>query len=54
MSAEMKKGYGSTLVMLLFGVMALYGGVHWLPLLIPAAVVVWYGAARPTLRKHRN
>ncbi len=39
MSAEAKKGYGSTMILLILGVLALYGGALWLLLLIPAAVV---------------
>jgi hypothetical protein len=31
--------FGALLV--LFGMLALYGGTHWLGLLIPAAVVLW-------------
>ncbi len=53
MSAESKKGYGSTLARIAFGVMALYLGANWLLLLIPAALLVWY-VARPTLRSGRN
>lgn len=53
MSAEAKKGYGSTAALIAFGLMALYFGVHWLLVLIPAAVLVWYGA-RPALRSGRN
>jgi hypothetical protein len=45
MSADSKKGYGSTLVMMILGLLALYGGVQWLVVLIPGAVVVWYAAA---------
>jgi hypothetical protein len=48
MSGDIKKGYGSTLLILLFGVLAFYGGAVWLPLLIPAAGLVWYGASRST------
>jgi hypothetical protein len=32
-------GFGALLV--LFGMLALYGGTSWLGLLIPAAVVLW-------------
>jgi hypothetical protein len=54
MSADVKKGYGSTLLMVFFGVLALYAGAAWLPLLVPAAALVWYGASRPTLKRNRN
>ena len=53
MSANSKKSLGGTIALLLFGLLALFGGIHWLTLLIPAAVLVWYGAA-PTLRSGRN
>ena len=53
MSIEMKKGYGSTLVLILFGVLTLLLGASWLVVMIPAAVVVWYGAS-PKLRSGRN
>jgi hypothetical protein len=54
MSADVKKGYGSTLLMVCFGVLALYGGTVWLPLLVPAAGLVWYLASRPHLSRNRN
>jgi hypothetical protein len=54
MSAETKKGYGSTIVMIVLGVLALYGGVHWLVVLIPAAIFVRYSAMRLSLAKSRN
>ncbi len=42
MSAESKKGYGSTLVLIMLGVLALYSGAQWLMVLIPAALFVRY------------
>jgi hypothetical protein len=54
MSADAKKGYGSTLALLLFGVFALYGGARWLPLLIPAAALVWYSASAGMFGRSRN
>jgi hypothetical protein len=53
MSMEAKKGYGSSLALLLFGVLALHFGARWLPVLIPAALIVWFGA-RPSLWSSRN
>ncbi len=53
MSAEAKKSYGSTLVLLMLGVLAFYGGSTWLLVLIPAAVLVWR-AAGESARKSRN
>ena len=53
MSAETKKSLGWTTVLVVFGVAALYSGPTWLPILIPAAVLVWYGVA-PVLGNSRN
>ncbi len=53
MSAEAKKGYGSTLVLLLLGALAFYGGSTWLLVLIPPAVLVWRAATAPA-RRSRN
>jgi hypothetical protein len=53
MSAEAKKEYGSTLALLAFGVMALYFGIHWLIVLVPAATLVWLNA-KPVARSGRS
>lgn len=53
MSADAKRNYGLSLLLLGLGVLALYGGAHWLVLLIPAAALVWF-AAVPKLRRGRN
>jgi hypothetical protein len=53
MSADSKKSMGWTIVLVLLGVVALVGGVKWLVLLIPAAMLIWYGAG-PILRSGRN
>jgi hypothetical protein len=53
MSADAKKHYGLSLVLLALGVLALYGGAHWLVLVIPAAALVWFVGA-PKLRRGRN
>ena len=42
-----------TLILILLGIAALYGGSRWLTILIPAAILVWYGAG-PALRGGRN
>jgi len=44
MSADSKKSTGGTVVLIILGVAALFGGARWLALLIPAALLVWYGA----------
>lgn len=53
MSANSKKSMGWMIVLILFGVAALIGGARWLVVLIPAATLVWFGAA-PALRNGRN
>lgn len=53
MSADSKKSLGWTILLILFGVVALFGGVEWLSLLIPAALLVWYGG-KPKVRTGRN
>jgi hypothetical protein len=52
MSAEAKRDYGSSVALIVFGLLALYLGVHWLLVLIPAATLVWYSAGR--FRASRN
>lgn len=54
MSADAKKGYGSTVVLMVLGVFALYGGGRWLLLLIPAAVLVWCASTGATFGRIRN
>jgi hypothetical protein len=44
---------GWTILLILLGLAAFYMGTRWLALLIPAAMLVWYGAG-PTLRSGRN
>jgi hypothetical protein len=53
MSANSKKSMTWTFVLILLGMAALYGGSGWLTILIPAAVLVWYGAGS-ALRSGRN
>ena len=53
MSASTKKSMGWMAVLILLGLVALFGGVKWLVVLIPAAMMVWYGAG-PALRSGRN
>ncbi|HKN15360.1 MAG TPA: hypothetical protein VJX47_00345 [Candidatus Sulfotelmatobacter sp.] len=54
MSADAKKGYGSTVVLMILGILALYGGASWLLALIPVAILVWYAAASAIFRQSRN
>jgi hypothetical protein len=53
MSADSKKSLGGTVVLILFGILALIGGTQWLVLLVPAAILIWYGAGS-MLRSGRN
>jgi hypothetical protein len=53
MSMNSKKSLGWALLLILLGLVALFGGDKWLVVLIPAAIMVWYGAG-PTLRRGRN
>jgi hypothetical protein len=53
MSMDAKKSMGWMVVLILLGVAALVGGAMWLVVLIPAATLVWLGAA-PALRGGRN
>jgi hypothetical protein len=53
MSANSKKSLSSTLFLIVLGITALYGGTKTLPLLIPAALMVWFGVG-PILRSGRN
>ena len=54
MSATEKKGWGSTIVLMILGVLALYGGVRWLMFLIPLALLLWYVPGARNLRRGRN
>jgi hypothetical protein len=53
MSANSKKSMVWTIVLILLGMAALYGGSKWLGLLIPAALLVWYSAT-PKFKTGRN
>jgi hypothetical protein len=52
-NANSGKSIAWTIVLIIFGIAALYGGVKWLSLLVPAAILVWYGA-RPIMQAGRN
>jgi hypothetical protein len=54
MSADAKKSYGSTMLLIALGLLALYGGARWLLLLIPAAVLVWYVTSGAMARGARS
>jgi hypothetical protein len=45
MSRNSKQSIGGTLILILFGIIALFGEVEALVVLIPAALLVWYSAA---------
>lgn len=54
MSAEAKTNYASTVILIVLGLLALYAGAVWLMVLVPAAILVWYGAGRGTFKRSRN
>jgi hypothetical protein len=53
MNANFKRSIGSTLLLVLLGLLAFLAGAKWLVVLVPAAVLVWFGAS-PALRSGRN
>jgi len=53
MRTNFKKAIGSTFVLMLLGMIALFCGVKSLVVLIPAAALVWYGT-EPVQRSGRN
>jgi hypothetical protein len=53
MAAKTTTSITATLALVLLGVLVLWAGESYLVLLVPAAVLVWYGAA-PRLRGNRN
>jgi p-aminobenzoyl-glutamate transporter AbgT len=53
MSMESKKSIGTTVILMIFGVLAMYAGLKSLVVLIPAAVLIWH-EARPQLGSGRN
>lgn len=53
MSRTTKKSLTSTLTLILLGMIALFGGVKSLVVLIPAALLVWF-TTKPRLGTGRN
>ena len=53
MSRESKKSVSWTIVLVLLGLLAFYGGTRWLLVLIPVALTIW-GIAGPVVRTGRN
>jgi hypothetical protein len=47
------KSIGGTMLLIGFGLVAMFGGEKWLVALIPAAMLVWYGTGS-ALRRGRN
>jgi len=50
MSAELKKSMAWSSVLIAFGVAALYSGIGFLVILVPAAILVYYGTAASIFR----
>ena len=53
MSRESKKSVSWTIVLVLLGLLAFYGGTRWLLVLIPLALMIW-AIAGPAVRTGRN
>jgi hypothetical protein len=53
MSRESKKSVSWTIVLVLLGLLAFYGGTGWLLVLIPVALMIW-AIAGPAVRTGRN
>jgi hypothetical protein len=53
MNKKTQKSIGWTMLLIVFGVIALLAGERSLLVLIPAAMMVWYGA-RPAQGNGRN
>jgi hypothetical protein len=53
MGKEAKKGYGSAIALMMLGMLALYLGAQWLLVLIPIALLFWFGI-EPTKGSRRN
>jgi len=53
MNRNAKRSILWAVVLVFLGVIAIIGGTKWLTLLIPAAMLIWYGAG-PMLGSGRN
>ena len=53
MGTNYKKSVSRGAVLVIFGLLAMVGGEKWLVVLIPAALLVWYGGG-PALGSSRN
>jgi hypothetical protein len=53
MNKNTQKSIGWAFLLIVFGIIALMEGTKSLLLLIPAAMMIWYGA-RPTVNNGRN
>jgi len=49
MNSEQKKSLAWTLALVLFLAVAIYNRFDWLGLMIPGAILIWYGVVGPTL-----
>jgi hypothetical protein len=53
MSMNTKKSVSGTILLIALGLITLFAGPKLLPVLIPVAMLIWFGA-RPALRTGRN
>jgi hypothetical protein len=54
MSAQSKQSIVWTIVLIGLGLAAIYAGTRLLVILIPAALLVWYGVAQPLVYSDRD
>jgi hypothetical protein len=54
MSAQSKKSIGWATVLIAFGLAAPFAGTGLLVILIPAALLIWYGIAQPLRHSNRD
>jgi hypothetical protein len=54
MSADAKRKYGSTIALIVLGILALYGSPPWVLLAIPAAVLIWYATTGGQFKRTGN
>ena len=49
-----KGSYATSLVLIALGILVLYGGIGWLLIEIPAAILLWYATLEMEFKKSRN
>ncbi|MFZ0759615.1 MAG: hypothetical protein WAM69_06640 [Candidatus Sulfotelmatobacter sp.] len=54
MTTASKRAYASTLILMALGLIAQCSGARWLLLLVPVAILVWFGAAGTAYKTRQN